>query len=275
MEFQSENQNNGLNSSREPSPDLQKFQDQLRQTQTLMMETLKPQASKDFLQSALQAELDKISEQLANERSQNSKLSADLSRSLELNLKLQFEVEEIRLKANQLLKEEQAYNLNLQEKIKKMDHEIELSQALNNDLRVELSRAKDSYQNDSEKWFAEKKQFESQLTQLHEDISQNERAKKLLEKAIEDLREEKVILNSTLQDYKKHAEEQNHVLSTMSELASQKMIEVQAALHKKSTECKDYHSHLQQALTQVEILKQENATLKDYFNRMSPANQLT
>ena len=253
----------------QPQQDLQKIQHQLRQTQSMMMETLKPQASMDYLQASLQMELDKITEQLANERQQNSRLSADLSRALELNLKLQFEVEEIRLKANQLLKEEQSQNTYLTEKLKKAEHEIELSQALNIDLRRELGRAKDSFQAEMEKRNLERQELTAQIEHLQEQQQQSERAKKLLEEAIESVRDDKRQLQSSLEDYKKHAEEQNHVLNTMSELAQAKMLEVQAALHQKSAECRDYQSHLQQALTQLEILKQENATLKEYFNKLS------
>lgn len=249
--------------------ELHKFQDQLRQTQNMMLETLKPQNSKDYLQASLQKELEKVTEQLANERGQNSKLSADLSRSLELNLKLQFEVEEIRLKANQLLKEEQALNASLQDKLKKADHEIELGNAVNSDLRVELNRARDSYQSETDKRSKERQGLLDQINSLTEQLSQSERSKKLLEQAIEDLRKDKQHLSSSLDEYKKHAEEQNQVLNTMSELAQAKMLEVQAALHKKSAECRDYQSHLQQTLAQLDILKQENLTLKEYFTKLS------
>jgi hypothetical protein len=265
-------QNQELVSNNEEScslADLQKFQDQLRQTQSLMLETLKPQSSKDYLQVTLQNELEKFMEQLANERAQNSKLSADLSRSLELNLKLQFEVEEIRLKANQRLKEEQALSNSLQEKLKKSDHELELAHAVNSDLRVELSRAHDSYQAELDKRAKEAQGLLDQINTLTEQLEQSGRSKKLLEQAIEDLRRDKQYLSNSLEEYKKHAEEQNKVLNTMSELAQAKMLEVQAALHKKSAECKDYQSHLQQALAQIEILKQENQTLKEYFAKLS------
>jgi chromosome segregation ATPase len=249
--------------------DLHKFQDQLRQTQTLMLETLKPQNSKDYLQVSLQNELDKITDQLGKERAQNSKLSADLSRSLELNLKLQFEVEEIRVKANQLLKEEQGSNNSLQEKIKKISHEKELSEAVIHDLKSELNKAKDCYQSELEKKTQEIHHLSTQIEKLTHDLNQSERSKKLLEQAIEDLRHDKHGLSSSLDEYKKHAEEQSQVLKTMSELAQAKMLEVQAALHKKSAESRDYQSHLQQVLVQLDILKQENQTLKDYFNKLS------
>lgn len=273
MEAQNEpqQQTTVLDSKSQSIQDLQKFQNQLRQTQNIMMETLKPQNTKDFMQTSLQNELEKISDQLANERLQNSKLSADLSRSLELNLKLQFEVEEIRLKANQLLKEEQSAHHQLADKFKKIDHELELMNALNSDLRVELARAKDTYQAEIDRHSKEQQKWVATNQSLTEQLSQSERSNKLLEQAIEDLREDKVSLLNSLEDFKKHAEDQNHVLKTMSELAQAKMLEVQAALHKKSAESRDYQSHLQQALTQLDILKQENATLKDYFNKLSKA----
>jgi chromosome segregation ATPase len=266
-----EAQNQDLDKSAEETSsisELHRFQDQLRQTQNLMLETLKPQNSKDYLQVSLQNELEKITEQLANERAQNSKLSADLSRSLELNLKLQFEIEEIRLKANHLLKEEQALNQTLQEKLKKTDHELELANAVNSDLRVELSRAKDSFQTEIDNKTKEKQGLLDEINNLTEQLSQSERSKKLLEQAIDDLRKDKQYLSTSLEEYKKHAEEQNKVLNSMSELAQAKMLEVQAALHKKSAESRDHQSQLQQALAQIDILKQENQTLKEYLAKI-------
>ncbi|MCS6837237.1 MAG: hypothetical protein NZ480_00175, partial [Bdellovibrionaceae bacterium] len=253
----------------DPHSDLKKYQDQLKKTQSLILETLKPENGLDIVQNTLQKELEKLIDQLAQERAQNSKLSADLSRSLELNLKLQFEVEEIRLKTNQLLREEQALNHSLAEKIKKLENENDLLVAINNDLKMEITKAKDSFLMEGERRDREKHDLLKQINDLSDRLASSERAKAMLEAALGEVRQEKQKLVDSLEEYRKHTEEQNQVLRSMMELAQAKMAEVQAALYKKTAECKDYQSQLQQALSQIEILKQENVNLREYFNKFT------
>ena len=82
---------------------LRKSQDDLKSAQTDLEFKLKTFDSVGYMQNDLQQEFGKVYEQLENERNQNAKISSDLARSLELNLKLQFELEEVRAKANQVL----------------------------------------------------------------------------------------------------------------------------------------------------------------------------
>jgi chromosome segregation ATPase len=249
--------------------DLQKFQEQLRETQSFVLQTLKPENSGDSLQTALYQELEKLAASLAAEREQNSKLSADLSRSLELNLKLQLEVEDVRLKAQQNLREEQAHSKTLQEHIKKLETELELAQAIQNETRVELTRSKDSFQTQLSQKDREIADLKQQIENLNQSLVEREEHIQQLQTALTEAQKEKNELLLSIEDYKKHAEEQHQVLRSMAELASQKMNEVQMALHKKSAECIDLQSRLEQTLKQNEILKQENGNLKQYFAKLT------
>ena len=56
--------------------------------------------------------------QLEQERLNNTKLSTDLARSLELNLKLQFDLEEMRNKAQQAVNDERKQTLVYAENLK-------------------------------------------------------------------------------------------------------------------------------------------------------------
>jgi hypothetical protein len=41
------------------------------------------------------------------------------------------------------------------------------------------------------------------------------------------------------------------------------------ALDRKTAECKDFEGHLHQAMTQTQLLKHENANLKDYIAKIN------
>ncbi|MNL39982.1 hypothetical protein D3C87_1622940 [compost metagenome] len=45
------------------------------------------------------------------------------------------------------------------------------------------------------------------------------------------------------------------------------------ALDKKALEAQDYYSHLQQALTKVGVLNQENAAMKEYVTKLNYYHQ--
>lgn len=249
-----------------PEFDLQKYQDQLTLAKNIMMETFQTPTALSSNANPIHLELDKMSEYLANERAHNSKLSAELSKSMELNLKLQFEIEDLRSKTNQLLREEKTYSESIKDKQKKTEQDLELLQALNADLKSELYRTKQAFQGESE-------DFKKTIDDLQMQVTQHQKTNEFLESAIAELESEKDQLNQSLTELKKHTDEQSQVLGTMSEMAQEKVKEIQLALHQKSAEARDYQSHLQQALTQLEIFKQENKTLRDYFTKLSTVTQ--
>jgi chromosome segregation ATPase len=125
---------------------LKKSQEELFTVRHEMEEKIRSMDNLTCANTDLSRELKRQSEQLESERSTNSKLSSDLAKSLELNLKLQYEIEEIRARAQAAVNEEKKHNMFLQDKVKTLSHELELAQALNNEIRLELSKAKDEVQ---------------------------------------------------------------------------------------------------------------------------------
>jgi SMC interacting uncharacterized protein involved in chromosome segregation len=206
---------------------LKKSQEELFTARLEMEEKIKSMETLSFTNNDLARDLKRQSEQLEQERATNSKLSADLAKSLELNLKLQYEIEEIRARAQAVVNEEKKHNMFLQDKVKTLSHELELSQALNNENRLELSKAKEE-----------------------------------LSKATE-----------SLEILEEHAQKQSEVLKNLSEVAENKLVELKLAVDKKTSESQDAFSQLQQALSQIQVLRQENSALKEYIHKISALNQ--
>ncbi len=48
---------------------------------------------------------------------------------------------------------------------------------------------------------------------------------------------------------------------------------MKVALDRKAIESNDYYSHLQQALMQIQVLRQENAALKEYVSKLTALHQ--
>jgi len=217
-------------------------------------------------QSDLQVEIARVSGQLDQERQTNSKLGGDLAKSLELNLKLQFEIEEIRTKANQILNEEKKHNQYLTEKNRGLAHELELSSALCQEIRSELSKGRDKYQAELATAFGRSKDLQEQLTQAQANLQQVSE--------IAEQREQQILqLVDSLTHFEKLSQQQNETLQNLSSVAEKKIVELKMTLDKKSAEAQDYYSHLQQSLSQASILKQENSALKDYINKMTALHQ--
>jgi len=163
---------------------LEKMQTQLRKSHEDLMlahqeieERIKSFDSLNFVNSDLNKEIEGLYEQLEQERINNSKLSTDLAKYLELNLRLQYEA-------------------------KSQSQDLEMSQSL-------------------------------------------------------------------CQEYDEHMQKQHAMIKNLSEAAEKKMIELKMALDKKTAEGKDYYNHLQQAMTQIHVLRQENSALKEYIHKMT------
>lgn len=248
-------------------------QEELKATQSELQEKIKSFDSMSFIQNDINQDIKKLSEQLQAERMTNSKLSTDLAKSLELNLKLQFEIEEIRAKANNLVVEERKMNQFLNEKNKSLSTELELAQALQNETRLELSKAKDRFQLEQERLLENKKNLEIKQNELQQLI--DEKNLKLEEEQLltQSQKQEIDRLNLILNDFENHAIKQNEAMKNLSNVAEKKLIELKLALDKRTIESQDYYGHLQQGLTQIQVLRQENSALKDYISKLSALHQ--
>jgi chromosome segregation ATPase len=253
---------------------IRKSQEDLRLAQIQIQEKIKAFDLIATNQSDLSRETRRMSEQIEVERSTNSKLSSDLAKSLELNLKLQFEIEEVRTRATQALTEEKKHNQFLQDKIKNLNNELDLSQALSNETRLELSKAKDRFQLDSQNWLKERQALNVMINDLQTIIEDKNKNLEVLSNELTHRQQQIDALQSSLSDFDNHSQQQSEVMKTLSHVAEQKMIELKMALDKKSIECQDYYSHLQQVLTQLNVLKQENGALKEYIGKVSVLHQI-
>lgn len=249
-------------------------QEELKATQAELQEKIKALDTMNFSQNDMNQEIKKLAEQIEVERMNNSKLSTDLAKSLELNLKLQFEIEEIRTKANSVVQEERKLNQFLTDKHRNLTTELELAQALQNETRLELSKAKDRFQADQDSWNQKRSDLETRIRDLESQIDDRALQIDELNLQVRERDEEIQRLNDGLKDFEGHARQQNDVMKNLSTVAEKKMVELKLALDKKTIESHDYYSHLQQALTQIQVLRQENAALKDYIAKLTALHQV-
>lgn len=258
-------------------------QEDWKQAQEQIQERMKSFETFSFAQGEMSHEVKRLTEMLEQERQNNVRMSADLAKALELNLKLQFDIEESRAKANQMVSEERKHNSFLVEKNKSLQNELELAQALNQDIREELSKAREKFQLDQGLWTNEKSSQQTKLLEQSEKIEMLELKVDELEnfcrvkdQSLEDqqkemthLKEEAKALTETVESFEAHSNQQNEMIRKLSSAAEHKMVELKLALDKKSIESNDYYSHLQQALTQIQVLKQENSALKEYISKIT------
>lgn len=247
----------------------EKMQHDLLAAQQEIQDKIKNLDSLSFNNHDLSREVKRLTDQIDQERINSSKLSTDLAKSLELNLKLQFEIEEVRSKAANLLGEEKKHNQYLNEKIKSLNHELDLTQALCNETRLELAKAKEKYQLDQQNWSHERKQQSDLIADLNLSIDEKKQIIENLQSDIAKKNSELQTITQGSQELEEYVVKQNQMLKSLSEVAERKMIELKMTLDKKTIECQDYYSHLQQALTQINVLRQENTALKDYIAKLA------
>ncbi len=255
---------------------LERMQSQIKKSQDELLsahETLQTRIGSlenlSILDSDLSVEVSRLSAQLESERQTNSKLNGDLAKALELNLKLQFEIEEIRSKANQILEEEKKHNQYLSDKNKSLSHELELSQALCQDTRLELGKARDKFQGDHSQWLSEKSSLTTMLNEMRELAEKRSSECTALTADLNGKEEEVGKLAESLTEFEAHSVQQQGLIKNLSGVAEKKIIELKVGLDKKTAEAQDYYSHLQQALSQVSIQRQENQALKEYISKLT------
>ncbi len=248
---------------------LKKTQDELMQAQEDIQERFRSFDNLNVFQVDYNKELQKITDQLEQERSTNSKLSTDLARSLELNLKLQFEIEEIRTKAQQVLNEEKRHNQYFSDKNKQLSHELELAQALCNDMKLELVKAKDRFAQETEKQMQSLNHFKETQKEMESALLNKDEEITKLNQILSQRDSEFDELTHSLSAFENHSVKQTEALKNLSHIAEKKIVELKISFDKKSIEAQDYYSHLQQSLTQITILKQENHALKDYIAKLT------
>lgn len=259
---------------------MKKFHSELKGSQEELREKIKTLENVSYGPETLDAQLKQLVDQLSAERASNNKLSADLAKSLELSLQLQLEIQGLKARALQMQSEEKKYSQALFEKNKILQRDLELNHALKDETAMELVKAKSAFSKELELWEEQREQFETQIQTLKTEKHELEQTVDELKATVEErdntitsLNEEIEKISTSFGEVESSAAQQNDVLKNLMSVAETKIIEMKLALDKKALEAQDYYSHLQQALTQLGVHKQENAALKEYVAKLNYYHQ--
>lgn len=259
---------------------MRKFHSDMKESQEEIKEKIKTLGNVTYGSESLDAQVRQLAEQLNSERAHNSKLSADLAKSLELCLQLQLEIQGLKARSMQSQAEDKKYSQTLLEKNKHLQKELELSHALRDEMSMELAKAKSSFQKDHALWDEQRALLESQSQTLRQEkqtlndqILQFEQTIVDKEALITTLNQKIDEVSSSFNEVEASAQQQTEVLKNLMEVAEGKIVEMKLALDKKSLEAQDYYSHLQQSLTQLGVFKQETAALKEYIAKLNYYHQ--
>lgn len=229
-------------SSKDRVTQLEKMHNQIKNFQFDLMTTHEDMKSKiHTLQqmttsnSDLTVRVQELTELLNQERGHNSKLSTDLARSLDLSLKLQLEIQEIKSRALQAQIEDRKIHQDNFESYK-----FKVSQEKN-----ELYRA-----------------HEELLNQL-----------KLKESQIETLNQKINDLEVGMGELDSTTIEQGETIKHLMSVAENKIVELKLSLDRAQNDFLNSTGELTQVKTQVDLFKQENYSLKDYINKMTVYQQ--
>lgn len=259
---------------------MKKFHSELQGSQEVLLEKIKTLENVSYGPETLDAQLKQLADQLSAERSNTTKLSTDLAKSLELSLQLQLEIQGLKARAMQMQSEEKKYSQALFEKNKTLQRDLDLSHALKEEIAMELAKAKHAFGKEQGLWEEQRELFEGDIQALkaekqalEETLDQTKMTLTEREGTISSLNEEIEKISSAFSDVEGSAAKQGEVLKNLMTVAEGKIIEMKLALDKKSLEAQDYYSHLQQALTHLGVLKQENAALKEYVAKLNYYHQ--
>lgn len=259
---------------------MKKFHSELQDSQEEIKEKIKTLGNVTYGSEDIDSQIRLMAEQLNNERNTNNKLSGDLAKSLELCLQLQLEIQGLKARALQAQAEDKKYAHTLFEKNKQLQREVELSDALKDEMSLELAKAKNSFQKDQEIWVQQKDILENKLNgvqndraELHKQIEQLNQDLNTQHDQIKELNSEIEKISNSFNEVEKSAQQQNEVLKNLMEVAETKIIEMKLALDKKTLEVQDAQGQLRQSLTQLSVFKQENAALKDYISKLNYYHQ--
>ncbi len=231
-------QSEDTKSSRDKMAQLEKMQNQMRTFQLDLMTNHEDMKIKieslekmTVSNSDLTQKVQELTDLLNQERSHNSKLSTDLAKSLDLSLKLQLEIQDIKARAIQAQTDDRKQYMenfeNLQFDFQKQKNQIlETNDELLNDLRTK----------------------EAQISELT--IKINELEKSIL-------------------DFELSSKEQSEAIKHLANVAENKIVELKLSLDRTTADLENVRGQYKQSQTQTDILRQENHALKEYINKMA------
>ena len=221
---------------------LEKMHNQLKNFQVDLMNNHEDMKLKiDALQkmttsnSDLTVRVQELTEMLNQERSHNSKLSTDLARSLDLSLKLQLEIQDIKSKA----------------------------------MQAQIDDRKQYLENYENVQFDFQKQ-KTLLLEANDDLLQDLKSK---ETQIQELQNQINSLEKSMTEIETTTHEQAETIKHLMTVAETKIVELKLSLDRAHADVENNKGSNQQLLNQVEVLKKENFVLKDYINKMSQFQQ--
>lgn len=261
---------------------LKRFQTDMQGTNVDLLEKIKSLENVNFSQNEITGQLRQITEQLNHERMMNSKLSADLAKSLELCLQLQLEIQGLKARAMAIQTEEKKFSNSLIEKNRNLQRDLELTQVLKDEITMEMAKAKAAMQREQNSWAEKEQQLQNNIAELNKEkaemLASIEELNGMMDEKdqqIQHLSQEFEKMSESLNEVEGSAHQQSDVLKNLMSVAESKIVEMKLALDKKHSEAADYYSHLQKALAQVSVLNQENITLKDYVTKLNYYHQQT
>ncbi|MGZ3770751.1 MAG: hypothetical protein ACXVCP_06255 [Bdellovibrio sp.] len=259
---------------------MKKFHTELKGSQEELREKIKSLENVSYGPETMDEQSKQLADQLAAERVNNTKLSGDLAKSLELSLQLQLEIQGLKARALQMQSEEKKYSQALFEKNKQLQRDLDLSQALKDETAMELLKAKSAFVKEQQLWEEQTEKFEKNIAaletdkqELYQTVDELRATLDSRDQTIQSLHQEIEKISTSFSEVEASAQQQSDVLKNLMSVAETKIVEMKLALDKKSLEAQDYYSHLQQALTQLGVLKQENAALKEYVSKLNYYHQ--
>ena len=229
-------------SSKDKVIQLEKMQNQLKNFQFDLMTNHEDMKLKiDALEkmtvsnSDLSQRIQELTEILNQERSHNSKLSSDLARSLDLSLRLQLEVQDVKSKSMQAQMEDRKnYSDNCEE------------------LQLDFQKQKSTLIDKNNQLTHDLKTKEDQVKELNQKINEIETNLNVIEET---------------------SFEQKETIQHLMTVAENKIVELKLLLDRTAADRDNLSGQYQQTLSQTENLKHENFALKDYINKMAQYQQ--
>lgn len=227
-----------LQTSKDKAIQLDKMQNQLKNFQFDLMANQEDMKIKieslekmTVSNSDLSQKIQELTELLNQERASNSKLSSDLAKSLDLSLKLQLEIQDIKAKAMQAQVEDRKQYLDNCES-----------------LQLEFHRQKNSWTDNINKLTQDLKIKQDEVIHLNQKINEIEANMNLIEAT---------------------SNEQKETIDHLMNVAETKIVELKLSKDKACSERDNLSGLLAKANAQLENLNKENYALKDYINKMA------
>jgi chromosome segregation ATPase len=229
-------------SSKDKVIQLEKMQNQLKNFQFDLMTNHEDMKLKiDALEkmtvsnSDLSQRIQELTEMLNQERSHNSKLSSDLAKSLDLSLRLQLEIQEVKSKSMQAQMDDRKSYLDNCEM-----------------LQLEFQKQKSALIHTNNQLTQDLKAKEDQVKELNERINE---------------------IESNMNAIEETSNEQKETIQHLMTVAENKIVELKLLLDRTAADRDNLSGQYKQTISQTEVLKQENFALKDYINKMAHYQQ--